>query len=102
RQVQQVEHPENQRIARGDQGITASQHQPIDDLLDERRQHGGLTNLPWSVSVVTLVYFPNCLSKASIFACTACRLASCRRAWRYAASACSVCPSASWLAARLT
>ena len=39
RQVQQIEHPENQRIAYGNQGITASQHQPINDLLDECGQH---------------------------------------------------------------
>jgi hypothetical protein len=53
RQVQQVEHPENQCIAYGHQSITAAQHQPIDDLLDECRQH---MRYSFPISTVLLRY----------------------------------------------
>ena len=38
--MQKIEHTEDQRVADGDEGITATEHQAIDDLLDERCERG--------------------------------------------------------------
>ena len=70
REVQEVQHAEDQRVADGDEGIAAAQHQPIDDLLDERRDRGHPG------------YLPTRLRSASIFAWSDIKFPSRSSAWR--------------------